>query len=55
MTEDISAFWKVMAFGQAGDTLLLFDKLTCFVIKLELAPEIKTCTYLSVRMAESAL
>jgi predicted proteasome-type protease len=27
MIEDISAFRKVMAFGQVGDTLLLFGKL----------------------------
>jgi hypothetical protein len=32
MTEDISAFRKVMGLGQVGDTLLLFDKITCFAI-----------------------
>jgi hypothetical protein len=32
MTEDISAVRKVMAFGQVGDMLLLFDKSTCFAI-----------------------
>jgi hypothetical protein len=32
VTEDISAFRKLMAFNQVDDTLLFFDKITCFAI-----------------------
>jgi hypothetical protein len=32
MTEDISAFRKVMTFGQVGNMLVLFDKIACFAI-----------------------